>query len=351
MISVFEHPWLSGLFSDEDAQTLWSADRQLQHMKAFEIALARALGAVDLVPLVQSEAAVAAIDAAKLNVADLADGTGRDGVLVPNLVRQLRASAAGAADTVHKGATSQDVIDTALALTLRDQTALLSARMDVLKKSLADLKKRFGSASMMGRTRMQAASPITVSHRIEGWLHPTQKHLSDLVNHRHKVERVQLGGAVGDGAAFGGKRDAVAAHMGAALGLASDGVWHTDRSGVVNYASQLSLISGALGKMGQDLALMAQQGIDEVGMMGGGGSSAMPHKSNPVLAELLITLARFNATQMSGMHHTLVHEQERSGSAWMLEWMILPSMAITTSRSLSAAIALCEQIEWLGKPD
>ncbi|MFQ3255327.1 MAG: 3-carboxy-cis,cis-muconate cycloisomerase, partial [Loktanella salsilacus] len=90
-------------------------------------------------------------------------------------------------------------------------------------------------------------------------------------------------------------------------------------------------------------------GIDEVTLKSGGGSSAMPHKQNPILAELLVTLARFNATQVSGMHHALIHEQERSGAAWALEWMILPQMAQTTARSLSAATQLCEKITSIGQ--
>jgi 3-carboxy-cis,cis-muconate cycloisomerase len=94
---------------------------------------------------------------------------------------------------------------------------------------------------------------------------------------------------------------------------------------------------------------MAQ--MDEVQISGAGGSSAMPHKQNPVLAELLVTLARFNATQLSGIHHAMVHEQERSGAAWMLEWMILPQMAVATGRALNAATLLASSIEHMGSPD
>ena len=84
-------------------------------------------------------------------------------------------------------------------------------------------------------------------------------------------------------------------------------------------------------------------------MSGGGKSSAMPHKQNPVLAELLVALARYNATQVSGMHHALIHEQERSGAAWTLEWMILPSMVATTTTALRSAGSLLGSIESLGK--
>ena len=95
---------------------------------------------------------------------------------------------------------------------------------------------------------------------------------------------------------------------------------------------------------------MAQQGLDEIALSGGGGSSAMAHKQNPILAELLITLGQFNAVQIGGMHQAMIHEQERSGSAWSLEWMILPQMAQAAGRSLSAAIEVCSKIERMGAP-
>ena len=120
------------------------------------------------------------------------------------------------------------------------------------------------------------------------------------------------------------------------------------RESVTEYASFLSLVSGTLGKVGQDISLMSQQGIEEISMSRGGGSSAMPHKQNPVAAELLVTLARFNATQVSAMHHAMVHELERSGAAWALEWMILPQMAMATARALTVAIDLSQNITRLG---
>ena len=140
--------------------------------------------------------------------------------------------------------------------------------------------------------------------------------------------------------------------MAKALGLANPPTcWHATREGIADYAGLLSRISGTLGKFGQDICLMAQQGIDEVKLSEGGTSSAMPHKHNPIKAELLVTLARFNATQIAGLHHALVHEQERSGSAWALEWMILPQMAQATARGLGAALDLCAEITGMGSPE
>ncbi|TIT74292.1 MAG: 3-carboxy-cis,cis-muconate cycloisomerase, partial [Mesorhizobium sp.] len=102
-----------------------------------------------------------------------------------------------------------------------------------------------------------------------------------------------------------------------------------------------------LGKFGQDVALTALAGTD-IKLSGRGGSSAMPHKQNPVKAEALVALARFNATQLAGMHQALVHEQERSGAAWTLEWLMLPQMVVATAAALRLAAELAGQIESLG---
>lgn len=349
MISVFEHPWLAGLFGDEEAAALWSAEAQLGHFRAFEAALARALEKAGQVPQGHGEAAASVIEAADIDLQGLAQGTAADGLPIPTLVKQLRAAAGDYSDAVHTGATSQDVMDTALSLTFKALTDLLQIRLKDLDATLAHLTQTQGTNALMGRTRMQAALPITAGDRLASWRQPLASHIAALNNLRPQVERLQLGGAVGTRADFGKSGPEIAAQIANALGLHDSPVWHTDRTGVAAYAGRLSLITGSLGKIGQDAALMAQQGINEVTLEAGGGSSAMPHKSNPVLAELLVTLARFNATQLAGMHQALVHEQERSGTAWMLEWMVLPQMSIATVRALSAAKTLCAQIRTIGK--
>ena len=112
------------------------------------------------------------------------------------------------------------------------------------------------------------------------------------------------------------------------LDLALRPSWHSQRDRIGEFGSFLSLLSGTLGKIGQDIALMAQNEVGEVQLATGGGSSAMPHKSNPVPAEVLVTLARFNAGLLGTLHQALVHENERSGAAWTLEWMVLPQMVV-----------------------
>lgn len=317
-------------------------------MRAFESAWSRALGKVGICDADQAEAAAIAIETVTLDMESLRAGTARDGVPIPGLVAQLESVALSAC--VHKGATSQDVIDSSLVLVLRDTSELIANRLAQLIVQLDDLERRFGDLPLMGRTRMQAATTIRVRNRLMTWRLPLQSHQKRLQQLRTQVESVQIGGAAGNREMLGQHAEAVVAEVAGALALApTDTCWHSMRANIVDYASFLSLVSGTLGKMGQDIALMSQQGIEEIKLAGGGASSAMAHKQNPVLAELLVTLARFNAVQVGGMHQAMVHEQERSGAAWSLEWMILPQMALATGRALSAGIEICRSVERIGQ--
>ena len=140
---------------------------------------------------------------------------------------------------------------------------------------------------------------------------------------------MQFGGAAGTLEKLGDKGRAVRAALAAALGLGDAPQWQSQRDRIAELGGWLATITGALGKLGQDVALMAQAG-GEIALAGGGSSSAMPHKANPVGAEVLVALARFNAAQLGGLHQAMVHEQERSGAAWTLEWLLLPPMLIAT---------------------
>ncbi|MBP5857458.1 3-carboxy-cis,cis-muconate cycloisomerase [Marivibrio halodurans] len=349
MPSVFGHSYLGDLFDDSEASEIWSAERQIKLMLLFEAAWSRSLGDAGVISDDDAEKAAMAIETFEPDVEAIARETARDGLPVPELVRQLRMHVGPLEGCVHRGATSQDVIDTALALTIGATLDRLQTRTSALDRDLDGVIARFGGRHLMAKTRMQAAKPITVADRVSVWRGSFAACADRIDGVRTRAVRLQFGGAVGDRNVLDGKASAVAAAMSRRLGLPDPGrAWHADRAGVVEFADLLSAISGASGKMGQDLCLMAQARGDELKLSAGGRSSAMPHKNNPILAELLVTLARFNATQVGAMHQALVHEQERSGAAWVLEWMVLPQMAEVSMRSLAAARELLSKIEALG---
>ncbi|PWK63724.1 3-carboxy-cis,cis-muconate cycloisomerase [Aminobacter sp. AP02] len=347
-VSPFDHPYLSGLLGDEQVARQFSVEAEVAAMLAFERALAEAEAERGVIGSDAAEAIVSALASFAPEVPALKEAVARDGVVVPELVRQLRA-AVGAphGDKLHFGATSQDVIDTALVLRLKAVVERLDAQLAEVLARLSVLDERFGARPLLGRTRMQAAIEITVADRIRAWREPLGRHRARLAVIKPELLVVQFGGAAGTLEKLGDKGAAVRKSLAERLGLGDAPQWHSQRDRLADFASLLSLITGSLGKFGQDAALMAQDG-SEISLSGGGGSSAMPHKQNPVAAEALVTLARFNATQLSGMHQALVHEQERSGAAWTLEWLVLPQMAVATAASLRLANTLAGQIESIG---
>ena len=346
--SPFDHPYLSGLLGDGEIAALFSAAAELEAMLAFEVALAKAEAAEGVVP---SAAALAIEDAAHRfspDIASLRQATARDGVVVPDLVRQLRAAIGEPYDRhVHFGATSQDVIDSGLMLRLARVLPILESRLEALTTTLDRLAADFGARPLMGRTRMQAAIPITAGNRIDAWRSPLLRHAGRLKAFAEDGLAVQFGGAAGTLEKLGPKAPAVRAALARELHLADAPQWHSQRDRIGDFAGLLSAITGSLGKIGQDVALMADRG-DEIVLAGGGGSSAMPHKQNPVLAEVLVTLARFNAAQLGGLAQAAVHEHERSGSAWTLEWLILPQMVAAAGAALRLACDLLSAIRELG---
>jgi 3-carboxy-cis,cis-muconate cycloisomerase len=348
-ISPFDHPYLSGLIGDEEAIRWFSVENDIAAMLSFESALAEAEAEEDVIDNAAAEAIAIACRTFAPDLAALRSAVAADGVVVPELIRQLRETIPHQyRASLHFGATSQDVIDTSLMIRLRPVLARLDKGLSDLVTRLDHLDKAFGNNGLMGRTRMQAAIAITVHDRIGAWQGPLLRHRQKLDALQQNFPVVQFGGAVGTLDKLGEKGPAVRRRLAAILDLRNAPQWQNQRDIVVEFADFLSHISGCLGKIGQDIALLAQGG-GEIALKGGGQSSAMPHKQNPVLAELLVSLARYNATQIAGMHHALVHEQERSGAAWTLEWMILPSMVTATVTAIRSAATLLDSVEGLGE--
>jgi 3-carboxy-cis,cis-muconate cycloisomerase len=201
---------------------------------------------------------------------------------------------------------------------------------------------------MAGRTHSQQALPITFGFKVACWLAPLLRHRERLTQLLPRVLVAQFGGAVGTLAALGEMGYRAQKFFAEELKLNAPTLpWHTQRDGLVEVANWLSLITGSLGKMAQDIILMAQSEVGELSESGDatrGGSSTMPQKSNPIVSERIVAAARTNATLLANMHHALIHEHERSTHGWQMEWLTLPQMFALTAGALKSANFLASNL-------
>ena len=316
-ISPFDSTIYGGLFADPEILDLFSDAAEIAAMLRMEAALAVAEGEAGVIPNNAARRIAETAGALVIDPASLAAGTASAGAPVPALVVALRdAVGADAAHYVHWGATSQDVIDTGLVLRLRDVLEIFAARLTALSAQLASLARDHRATLMVGRTRSQQATPTTFGLKVAGWRQPLRRHAVRLDELRPRLVVLSLGGAAGTLAALGDKALAIEAAMARELGLGVPTLpWHSQRDSIAELAGWLSLVTGSLGKIGVDLILLAQSEVREISPGSGGGSSTMPQKANPVGAEALVSLARFNAGLVSSLHHALGPAHERDGAA------------------------------------
>ncbi|MFC5907535.1 3-carboxy-cis,cis-muconate cycloisomerase [Streptacidiphilus monticola] len=282
-----------------------------------EAALTRALGAPADVRARLADAA----RADRFDARGLALRARPGGNLVIPLVADL--SAAVGAETaawVHRGATSQDILDTALMLVAARARQLILADLDAAADTLAVLAARHRATPMPGRTLTQHAVPTTFGLKAAGWR-------SLLLDARDRLAAValpaQLGGAAGTLAALGGDPDLLDRYA-AETGLVAPALpWHVLRTPVADLGAALALTGGALGKIAADVLLLTRTETAELAEGSGGGSSAMPHKANPVRATLIAAAARQLPALAAVLFGSLAAEDERPAGAWHAEWQPL----------------------------
>ena len=343
-VSGLDRGWLSAHLGDEGAAALFSDEAEIAAMVRVEMALAAVQGSLDLIPAAAANAILATADTHVIDAGALANGAAGSGIPVPALVAEIRrAVPAEHAPFVHFGATTQDIIDTGLVLRLMRLHRLLTDRIAMLIGTLASAADAHRDTVMAARTWGQLATPTTFGLRIAGWLAPLLRHRARMAALGPRLGVLQWGGASGTLASFGADGEAIEHGIAHHLGLTvAPKPWHAERDTFVELASTMAMIAGTLGKMGADLKLMAATGEARAGAAG--GSSTMPQKANPIGAEALLALARFTATQASGMFTTLPHAEERDAGAWQAEWLILPPLAVGTASALRHAQGLAETL-------
>jgi 3-carboxy-cis,cis-muconate cycloisomerase len=249
-----------------------------------------------------------------------------------------------AADYLHWGATSQDVVDSAMMLVAREALKLLLADLELAAGAAARLADEHRGTIMAGRTLLQQAVPITFGLKAAGWLGVLVNTYSALVAERADLP-VQLGGAAGTLAALGGDGPAVVSQLARELGLREPVLpWHTSRRPVAELAAQLGLACSAAGKIALDVTLLSQTEVGEVREAAGGSSSAMPHKRNPTQAVAIGACLR----QAQALAPLLVvpapAEQERAAGAWQAEWTALSSLLEVTGAALAHTVTMLDRL-------
>jgi 3-carboxy-cis,cis-muconate cycloisomerase len=341
------------IFVPDEFREAVSGRAWLRAMLDAEAALATAEARVGLIPREAAAAIVSCCEATHFDPTEL----GRDGRAagnpVPPLVKALTADVSRiseeAARYVHKGATSQDIVDTAAMLVTRHALDLILAELERISRACARLAEEHRGTIMAGRTLLQQALPTTFGLKAAGWLVPVlevRRRLSDV---RDRGLAVQLGGAAGTLASLGESGISVLGEFARELELAEPAVpWHTDRTRIAEIGGSLSLVAGVMGKISLDVILMAQTEVGEVTEPAGegrGGSSTLPHKRNPILSVIAVADTRRVQAHAQTLYGAMAGEHDRAGGAWHAEWEALSEALALTGGAAAAVRKTTEGLE------
>ena len=331
-VTPFDSALYGASFSDADIARLFSDGAVVRAMLLAEGALARAQAAEELIPGEAAEAIHRTAMEAAIDPAALAQGTAANGIPVPSLVAAFRREMPdpALAQWIHHGATSQDIVDTGLALRLRRVLEVLGTRLDAVLAMLARLARDHAETAMAARTYGQVATPTSFGALAAIWGAPFLSLRDGLPDLRDRVCVVTLNGAAGTLSAMGPAGPKVRARMAAGLGLGDPGAApHAERSHMRALTGWTGEALAACDKVSTDLLLMTREG--EVRLGGGGASSTMPQKVNPVAPAQVHALA-LHGRALAGAMGT--HWDMRDGGAWFAEWLALPQMLVAAGRAM-----------------
>lgn len=343
-----------GLFGEmfgTDAMRELFSDRSLvQRYLDVEAALARVQARLGIIPPQAAAAISAAADVDRVDFERLTARTEIVGYPILPLVEQLATwPADGLGQFCHWGATTQDIMDTADVLQLRDALALVEAELESIGAALAALAAEHAETPMAGRTHLQHALPISFGYKCATWLSAIDRHRVRLQQLKPRLLVVQFSGAAGTLASLGQAGLATQAGLAAELGLAvPDITWHTIRDAFAETTGLLALIAGSIGKIGYDCMLLMQTEIGEVlepFVAGRGASSTMPQKRNPIASELMVAAAKIVREAHALLLDALVQDHERATGPWHVEWHALPTAFIAASGGLRAARETLQGLE------
>jgi 3-carboxy-cis,cis-muconate cycloisomerase len=339
--TVFDSVLFRDMFGTAEMRAVFSDEALIGRYIEVEIALARAEARCGVIPAGAAEkiAELARFDALDLKL--MQHETEIVGYPILPLVEQLSKICGEAGRYVHWGATTQDIMDTAVVLQVRAALAIVERDIQAVRGLLAELAKRYRDTPMAGRTHLQHALPITFGYKCVVWLSMFDRHAERLVELRPRVEIGQFAGAAGTLASLGDKGLEVQQALMAELGLGvPQATWHVARDGLAETLNFLGLVTGSLGKVALDVMMMMTSELGEVYepfVKGRGASSTMPQKRNPISCELMYAAAKGVRQQAGLMLDAMIQDFERSTGPWQAEWIAIPEAFALSAASLGQA--------------
>ena len=344
--TVFDSDIFRDAFGSEAMRAIFSDRSAIARYVEVEVALAAAEAKVGVIPKEAAAAIKRLARADAIDVAKLKAETDLVGYPIVGVVHQLAKQCGEAGRYVHWGATTQDIMDTATVLQIRDGLALVEADLAALDASLAALAGKHRDTVMAGRTHLQHALPVTFGYKAAVWRGMVVRHRQRLAELRPRVLVGQFAGAAGTLASLGDKGLAVHDALMDELGLGRPPTpWHVARDGMAETVSLLALIAGTLAKIATDVMLMMQTEVGEAFepfVPGRGSSSTMPQKRNPIACEFILALAKVVRQQAGLMLDALAADHERATGPWQLEWVAIPEAFIATGGALKHARFMLE---------
>jgi len=335
------------LFGSAAMRAVFDDLNLLQKWLDYEAALARAEASVGLIP---QEAAVEITWQAQAEGMDIeAIKAGVDKTvhpLVPIIWQLSERCRNDAGRYVHWGATTQDVMDTAIVLQIKEALPLFETTLDGLISAATRLAAKYRDTPMAGRTHGQQALPITFGFKVAVWLAELKRHHQRLQECKPRVLVGEFGGAVGTLAGVADKGMAINAQLCAELGLHVPPIaWHTARDHFAEFATTIAMICATMGKIAHeiiDLQKTEFAEVEEPFEMGKVGSSTMPHKRNPMLCEAVLTLARLTRRHAATAVDAMLHEHERDWSSFQMEWAYIPELCVMTHGAMELMLRVLD---------
>ncbi|EAU35601.1 hypothetical protein ATEG_03799 [Aspergillus terreus NIH2624] len=341
-VSAIDSSIFRTLFGTEEIRKVFDDEAYINRCIDAEAALARAQSRCNVIPPQVGEMVTQKAIHSKLDLDRLRRETEIVGYPILPLVRQLSAMCGEEAGRyVHWGATTQDIMDLASVLQMKEGLVIVERLLRDIIATLRELSAKYRDTPMAGRTHLQHALPVTFGYKCAVWLSGFQRHLERLEQLRSRTLLVQFGGAAGSLASLGDGDDGLRVRRALAeeLGLADPPItWHVARDGVAEIANFLALMGGSMGKLALDIIVMSSNELGEVSepfVPHRGASSTMPQKRNPISSEVILAASKVLRSNAGLVLDGMVADFERASGPWHLEWVAVPESFVIAVGALS----------------